>query len=146
MPTSIADRVILTPMDLAYETFNSNDDRIISKGNNVLSVLHCPDGFVFNEISLSCQLIDALALVGDDDDQPASLMTDICESDYVGLKKNPDNCRTFYSCFHGYGHMFKCTSPLIFNENTLSCEWPNYAKCCEYIEEDPDVVVGGAIF
>lgn len=45
------------------------------------------------------------------------------------LKRNPNDCKSFYSCSNGTPILMKCGDGTEFSEQAQNCLWPNEANC-----------------
>ncbi|XP_066905020.1 uncharacterized protein [Halyomorpha halys] len=93
----------------------------------------CPTGLAFDERYEVCvwpgSLPDASACKGSSEIAPVPRSRYACSAQ--GYFADPENCRWFFACLdhHGDGtaptaYEFRCPFGLVFNEKTLTCDWP----------------------
>lgn len=106
--------------------------------NSETKVLKCPPGFLFSSRKMKC-----VATFGTVSrmNQRFNIRSDVCPSDFRGSLPNPFNCRTFYSCWDGFGYELNCNDHLLYNERIFGCAWPESAGCCEYWEKNSAQIV-----
>ncbi|GBP70018.1 hypothetical protein EVAR_39601_1 [Eumeta japonica] len=65
---------------------------------------------------------------------------------YGGLELVPHvNCNQFYMCSNGIPIEMKCASGLLYNPETLQCDWSHNVDCMNRIIPGDDVVAVPAI-
>ncbi|XP_050522473.1 uncharacterized protein LOC126895054 isoform X2 [Daktulosphaira vitifoliae] len=101
----------------------------------------CPDGLAFDEKVEVCvwpgSLSDSGACQGSSEIAPVPRNQFICPS-IEGYYADPENCRWFFACLdHAKdgntpltAYEFKCPFGLVFDEQSLNCDWPWKVEKC----------------
>ncbi|XP_063995304.1 uncharacterized protein LOC135172834 [Diachasmimorpha longicaudata] len=97
----------------------------------------CPEGLSFDEQTEVCVWPGSMPrgspCPGSSEIAPTTLRRFQCPGD--GYYADPNNCRWFFACINlGGGDMmpyeFRCPYGLVFDEKSLTCEWPWLVPAC----------------
>ncbi|GBP70016.1 Probable chitinase 10 [Eumeta japonica] len=76
----------------------------------------------------------------DDNESTLSPNDNVCPEDYTVEKLLPhENCNQFYKCAHGEPVAMSCWPGLLFNPETMRCDWPEEVDCGDRLIPD-DIV------
>ncbi|GBP70017.1 Chondroitin proteoglycan 2 [Eumeta japonica] len=76
----------------------------------------------------------------DDNESTVSPNDNVCPEDYTVEKLLPhENCNQFYKCAYGEPVAMSCWPGLLFNPETLRCDWPEEVNCGDRLIPDDNV-------
>ncbi|XP_060518208.1 uncharacterized protein LOC132696998 [Cylas formicarius] len=112
--------------------------------NNEVDIIGCPRHTYFDRNTLTCQIFETYAAKKNswDQDPKSSLCKDGNGFPQLGIFPNPNDCGSFLQCGPGTWNIMKCAPGTMFNKQTLRCDYPYQACCCEFLPEDDTKLVG----